>query len=599
MWAHVKAKHARRVLKVLLRVDERHVGLSREQPLRAQAGERAADDDDLGLAGRAGGVGARAVMRGRLCRRERLLRRRDVGEGVRRVQEAMRAAAERARRDEGAVEERYGAHDDVDGASDEGEAEGAAGGGGLGGKRGALDERRRVRAGRVAEGGRVALVREATRRLGRGRRAVDLCLGGRRVGRAQVQLRRGDDGVDGGQWRGGARRSRERRLRLVEGVEERRHRRGVGGEGAHVAAAEGGDLGERLSERRRHDHVGVERRRGRRGLGRGAVCWLGGLGLGAAVAVEDVLEWEGGHLAGQDCVRAAEREGVVLDRARRVALVGEPEPLALVAIEEVGGRAEHGERRERQDLDRGPEAEQKHREHVHRHVREAEARAHRRGRVGGADAAAQGERRLVGRAGEESAAGPRGRVGEEEGVRRPPPRDEVDVLQQRDAVVEAEARGGERHGGEVRRREQQQRRDCLKSDGADRGDREGGRRQAHVQPLQRVREGRGYAERRVRRAIGEEHGLEDESLQRRARHPRDSATTDAANRVADLADARTAVGARDDDLHHPARERSERLGAVARRLVGLDQRRAERQEQQRRREQHGHVRSDVGLAVEL
>ena len=59
---------------------------------------------------------------------------------------------------------------------------------------------------------------------------------------------------------------------------------------------------------------------------------------------------------------------------------------------------------------------------------------------------------------EEGAAGPRGGVGEEEGVRGRPPRDEVDVLQQGDAVVEGDAEEGEGDAREVRRRGRQNKR---------------------------------------------------------------------------------------------------------------------------------------------
>jgi len=68
--------------------------------------------------------------------------------------------------------------------------------------------------------------------------------------------------------------------------------------------------------------------------------------------------------------------------------------------------------------------------------------------------------------------GPHDGVREEEGVGRPPPREEVDVLEQRDAIVDGEAAEGKGHQGVLRGSEEHQRREDLEGGRADGGEHE-------------------------------------------------------------------------------------------------------------------------------
>ena len=145
----------------------------------------------------------------------------------------------------------------------------------------------------------------------------------------------------------------------------------------------------------------------------------------------------------------------------------------------------------------------------------------------------------------------------------------------------------------MRRREEDERRERLEGDGGARRRHEQRLRVEEVELLQQVRERRRHAEGRVGLRRREEHRLEEEGLQRRAVEPRRAAAQHARRRVVDLAHARAAVRRRDDGLHQVAREGG-RPGR--RRRV---ERRAQREEEERRRQQHGDVRADVRLAIDL
>ena len=244
--------------------------------------------------------------------------------------------------------------------------------------------------------------------------------------------------------------------------------------------------------------------------------WL----LAAAVAEEKVAERQLCNLLGQYRVWAREREGVVLQCPRRVRLVRQPEMLAKPPVKHVLRRPKHGEGREGQDFNVREEAEQHSRGDMDRDVGERERCAERRSLERRRHGCGQAERGAsVDRADEEAAA-PRGGIGEQKGVRRRPPGDKVDVLQERDAVVKLEADECKGDRGEVRRREEHERSERLKGDGDERGGHEEGARVQKVELLERVGEGGGDAKRAVRARGREKHGLKDERLESRASAPR-------------------------------------------------------------------------------
>ena len=85
--------------------------------------------------------------------------------------------------------------------------------------------------------------------------------------------------------------------------------------------------------------------------------------------------------------------------------------------------------------------------------------------------------------------------------------------------MEGEPGEGEGDGGEVWRGEQQQRRQSLEAHGGDRGGQKQQARVQHVQPLQRMGQGRGHPKGGARLRRGEQHRLEDESLRHTGLQP--------------------------------------------------------------------------------
>mmetsp|Transcript_3529 Transcript_3529/g.12655 ORF Transcript_3529/g.12655 Transcript_3529/m.12655 type:complete len:385 (-) Transcript_3529:329-1483(-) len=226
----------------------------------------------------------------------------------------------------------------------------------------------------------------------------------------------------------------------------------------------------------------------------------------ASVPVEQILERELVELLRRHHLRPCHRERVVFEGSRRVWLVREVDPLAVVRMEEVGDAAVHGEGREGEHVAAlgRDEAEEDHREHV-------------RGDIGGGGGGADGGEREGGvRSRDEAtlAAYGCGRgVKIDEREHRSPKRNKVDALHHRDAVVKRDSCERKGFGNGGGRRKEHERREQLESDGRGSHRCEDQPRVREHEALERVRQRSRQAESVVRVRLSHVHSLKDVRLQ--------------------------------------------------------------------------------------